>query len=107
MRLLLLTLLAPILFANAAPPQMPQQVRGEGCVEPGAEARCFVVTDMKSGNLYTLLFKDMPPEIGSGIEFMGYPHKGMTTCIQGTALDVQTWTHKDSLKCKENSTPAK
>jgi hypothetical protein len=107
MRLVFVVLIATSLSAIAAPPQKPQQIRGEGCVEPGAEARCLVVTDLKSGNLYSLFFKGMQPEIGSGIAFTGYPHRSVTTCMQGTAIDVQTWAPKDSLKCKEKIPPAK
>ena len=107
MRLIGLVLLAARLSAVAAPPQKPQPVHGEGCVEPGAEARCLVVTDLKSGSLYSLFFKGMQPEIGSGIAFTGYPHRGVTTCMQGTAIDVQTWAPKDSLKCREKIPPAK
>ena len=106
MRLFLIAFIATTLPALATPSQKPQQVRGEGCVEPGVEAHCLVVTDLKSGNLYTLLIKGMQPEIGSGIEFSGFPHRGVTTCMQGTAVDVQTWAHRDSLKCG-HTTPSR
>jgi hypothetical protein len=107
MRLFPIALIATTLSVIAGPPQKPPQIHGEGCVEPGAEARCLVVTDLKSGNLYTLLIKGMQPEIGSGIEFTGLPHKGVTTCMQGTAVDVQTWAHKDALKCSQTTPPMK
>lgn len=107
MRLTLIALLATALSAIASPPPKPQQVHGEGCVEPGAEARCLVLTDLKSGNLYTLLIKGMQPAAGAGIEFTGLPHRGVTTCMQGTAIDVQSWTRKDNLKCSQPIAPAK
>jgi hypothetical protein len=107
MRRILISLIVTTLSTIASPSQRPQQVHGEGCVQPGAEARCIVVTDLKSGNLFALLIKGMPPEIGSGIEFTGFPHRGVTTCIQGTAVDVQTWSQKDSLKCGKTAPPTK
>jgi hypothetical protein len=107
MRLLLIALVAAALSAIAAPTQKPSKIHGEGCVEPGAEARCLVVRDLKNGNLYNLMIKGMQPEIGSGIEFTGLPHNGVTTCMQGTTIDVQTWTRKTSLKCELERPPTK
>jgi hypothetical protein len=49
----------------------------------------------------------MQPEIGSGVEFTGVAHNGLTTCMQGTPIDVQTWARKDSLKCTQGSSPRK
>lgn len=93
-------------FASALPPppQKHQQIRGEGCVEPGAETRCMVVKDIRTGALFELLFKGVPPALDSGIEFSGVPHQGVTTCNQGTPLDVLNWVHKD-LKCTEGTAP--
>jgi hypothetical protein len=106
MRQFLIAVIAVVFVAITALSEKPQPIHGEGCVEPGVEAHCLVLTDLKSGNLYSLLIKGMQPEIGSGIEFTGLPHKGATACMQGSAIDVQTWTHKDSLKCRQ-PTPAK
>ena len=89
---------------NAVPPERSLQVRGEGCVEPGVETRCLVVKDVKTGSQFNLFVKGVQPEIGSGIEFMGVPHNGMTTCMGGTAIDVQSWVHKD-LKCTQGTAP--
>jgi hypothetical protein len=107
MRLYFFALVLAALPAIAAPTQKPPKVHGEGCVEPGAEAHCFVVRDLKTGNLYNLMIKGMQPEIGSGIEFTGLPHNGVTTCMQGTAIDVQTWTRKTTLKCELQTPPTK
>jgi hypothetical protein len=101
------TLSVPFATESAAPPQKPQQIRGEGCVEPGAETRCLVVRDTKSSNRYILLIKGMQPEIGSGIAFAGIPHTGMTTCMQGTPIDVASWARNDALKCTPGSSPRK
>ena len=101
------TLAASFMTGSATPPQKPTQIHGEGCVEPGAETRCIIVRDTKNGNHYILLIKGMQPEMGSGIEFTGAAHNGLTTCMQGTPIDVQTWARKDSLKCTQGSSPRK
>ncbi len=101
------TFSASIATRSAAPPQKSLQIHGEGCVEPGAETRCLIVRDTKSPNRYFLLIKGLQPEIGSGIEFTGLPHHGLTPCMQGASVDVQTWIRKDSLKCTQGSTPRK
>jgi hypothetical protein len=54
--------------------------------------------------MFELFFKGIQPAIGTGIEFSGIPHHGVTTCSQGTALDVLNWVHKD-LKCTEGTAP--
>jgi hypothetical protein len=80
------------------------QIRGEGCVTPGEESRCLVVKDVRTGALFELFFKGIQPALGTGIEFTGTPHHGVTTCIQGTVLDVLSWVRKD-LKCTEGTAP--
>jgi hypothetical protein len=99
--------LSSVAPASAAPPQRTQQIRGEGCVEPGPEARCLVVKDLKSGSFYNLIFKGLQPEIGSGVAFSGVPHNGVTTCMRGSPIDVQAWSRKDSLKCTQGTAPHK
>jgi hypothetical protein len=97
-------LFASSTFGLAGPPEKPQQLRGEGCVEPGVETRCLVVKDVRNGTLFDLFVKGVQPEIGSGIEFVGVPHHGITSCVQGTSVDVLTWAHKD-LKCTQGTAP--
>jgi len=93
--------------AWAGPEPKAKEVRGEGCVEPGVEARCLVLRDLKSGKLYNLLGKDPRPAPGEGIEFTGVLFDGMTYCMQGTAVEVTAWTHKDSVKCTQGAAPKK
>ena len=88
----------------AATPQKPPPIRGEGCVESGVEARCLLVKDIKNGTQYNLFVKGIQPAIGSGIEFSGVPHRGITTCMQGTSVDVVSWVRKD-LKCTDGAAP--
>ncbi|HEY1579809.1 MAG TPA: hypothetical protein VGF82_22310 [Terracidiphilus sp.] len=87
----------------AAPPKL-QQIHGEGCVEPGADARCLVVKDVRSGAQFDLFVKGVQPAIGSGIEFLGVPHHGVTICTQGIPVDVERWVHRD-LKCTQATAP--
>ncbi len=55
--------------AFAGPDQKAKEVRGEGCVQAGVEARCLVLKDLRSGKLYNLLAKEPRPQVGDGIEF--------------------------------------
>ena len=101
---ILVALLAGYGSAATDPPPKSPPIRGEGCILPGAETRCLTLKDVRTGALYELLVKGIPPPIGTGIEFTGVPHHGVTTCMQGTAVDVITWVHKD-LKCTQGTAP--
>ncbi len=81
----------------------PTPVRGQGCVQAGAEARCLMVKDLRSGVLYSLFVKGARPRIGVGIDFTGVPHDGPTDCMRGIALDVIRWARNNAIQC----TPAK
>jgi hypothetical protein len=96
---------APAVESNQEPES--KQVHGEGCVEPGVEAGCLMVKDRQSSNLYHLLIKGVRPQPGDGIEFMGVPHDGPTTCMQGIPMDVITWTDQSALQCAQTGTPRK
>jgi hypothetical protein len=88
----------------AAPQEKPKEIRAMGCVQPGVETRCLEVTDIRTGALFNLFFKGVQPAMGSGIEFVGVPHEGVTTCMQGTAVDVKTWVRRN-LKCVQGTAP--
>ena len=85
--------------AGAASAPDTKQVNAQGCVQAGVEAGCLVVKDAASGKLYSLLFKLTKPSVGTGIVFTGIPFDGATTCMQGTPVQVATWSRKDSLQC--------
>ena len=88
--------------ATAAPPSDAKPVKGRGCVQAGVEAGCLVVKDTLSGRLYTLLIKGAKPTIGAGIDFAGTPFSGPTTCMQGTPLQLSTWSNNESLQCSKH-----
>ena len=91
---------ALLLLAGAAMPQArPTPIKATGCVQAGVEARCLVLKDAKTGKLYNLLVKDPRPAAGQGISFTGIPFDGMTTCMQGEAVQVTHWEHAEGLKC--------
>lgn len=81
--------------AQNRPPaaQKSKIVAGFGYVTAGVEAGCLMLQDSKTKTLYNLLFvgKKKPP-LGTAIRFTATRHEGPTTCMQGEALDVKTWT---------------
>jgi hypothetical protein len=100
-----ITFAGAALIAGAGRAQESGKVRAEGCVEPGVEAGCLVVKDVKSGKLYNVMIKKPRPEIGAGIEFTGVLHDGLTVCMQGIAVEVTTWAPKNSLNCAKSEPP--
>lgn len=95
----LLTLMFPAAGATA-PQQTKEAVHGEGCVAAGVAPHCLVLRDLKTGHLYDLLFKTTSrPPVGLGIQFTGVPHSAPSACMQGTAVEVTAWVHKDSIQC--------
>lgn len=104
-------LLAVAALSVAQQPEVPKpqpetkKVHGEGCVEAGVEARCLVVRDLHAGKIYNILVGDPRPAPGEGIEFTGTLHEGVSVCMQGTAIEVERWARKETIKCRH--TPAR
>ena len=92
-------------LAVAGSAQDSKEVRAKDCVEPGVEARCLMVKDVKSGKLYNVFIKEPRPAIGDGIEFSAVPYDGATYCMQGIAVQVIGWKRKDGLKCSQGEKP--
>lgn len=68
-------------------------VKTSGCVKPGVEAGCLVLKGFKDKKLYNLIFvAGKKPEVGIAISFEGHRHEGPTVCMQGTPVDVSSWT---------------
>jgi len=89
----------PFLAPGQQPKQDAKKVEGAGCVEAGVEAGCLIVKDIKSGKVFNLIVREPRPRVGEGIEFAGMLFGGVTTCMQGTAVQVASWRPKDTLKC--------
>jgi hypothetical protein len=78
------------------PPAPAKTVRGLGCVEAGVEASCLVLRDTKTDKLYNLYFS-MPgkPQPGMGIRFQGTRKDGVTICMQGEPINVDSWSRAE------------
>ncbi len=76
----------------------PDTVAGAGCISKGVEAGCLILKDLNQKTEYTVFFKGKGPVIDTAISFQGQLHSGMTTCMQGTAVDVTKW-HQIKLHC--------
>ncbi|HWG18953.1 MAG TPA: hypothetical protein VG225_00400 [Terracidiphilus sp.] len=100
-------LLAASSVTSLATPPDAKKIHAEGCVEAGVEADCLVVKDVKTAKLYNILIKGARPAVGEGIDFTGVAHEGVTTCMQGIAVEVDHWQRKDSLQCQKSPAPAK
>jgi hypothetical protein len=89
------------LAQQAAPPENTpaNTIRATGCVRPGVENGCTTLKDKKTGDVYTLFFADeKTPASNTGISFEATPHQGMTTCMQGKAVNVTKWS-KVKMRC--------
>jgi len=92
-----LVLLAPLLVVEIAVAQSQKKpaapatpVAGSGCLKPGVERGCMVLTDKTTGKLYNLFFlHSTPPALYSTIKFSGRLHEGPTICMQGQAVEVE------------------
>lgn len=98
----LLMLSAEVICAqqgSAPASSKPAVIQGSGCVEKAVESSCLVLKDSKTGETYNLMFGDHPPAAGTAIRFKATEHQGMTTCMQGKAVNVTKWKRVKSEKC--------
>ena len=101
-QLLLPTLLLSALgFAQQT--AKPVVIQGSGCVSRAVESNCLVLKDSKAAEMYNLLFAENPPPPGTAIRFKGTEHQGMTTCMQGKAVNVSSWKRLKNEKCSTAS----
>jgi hypothetical protein len=84
----------------------PNTVSGAGCISKAVEAGCLILKDLNQKTEYNVFFKGKKPNIGTAISFQGQPHSGMTTCMQGTAVDVIQW-HQVKLHCPQEEVAPK
>jgi hypothetical protein len=92
----LLTAMAPSQTVRKKTSSSTKIIQGMGCVGPGVEERCILLTDAKTHTLYNLYFKGKGPLLGSTIQFTGKKHNGPTSCMQGQPVDVTKWTKLDN-----------
>ncbi len=87
-------------------PVTQNMVKGTGYVEAGVEAGCKVLKDAKTGVLYNLFFssKDQPT-LGTAITFEGTVHEGPTTCMEGKAVNVSSWTKMPTTEPEKKQIP--
>jgi hypothetical protein len=92
--LMLMTSPALIAIARQGTGASPQttHVRGHGCVKPGNVSGCYVVNDYKAHRKYNVFFRNMKPDVDTGVSFEGlaYGH-GDPHCKQGQKVDVTEW----------------
>jgi hypothetical protein len=81
-------------------------IQGSGCVENAVETSCHVLIDSKTGETYNLFFSAKVPKSGTAIRFKGTAHQGMTTCMQGKAVNVTSWKKEKGIKCPPAAAPA-
>ena len=80
-------------------PAKSATIQGSGCVEAAVESSCLVLKDAKTGDAFNLLFEGKRPGAGAAIWFKGTEHQGMTTCMQGKAVNVTKWKRAKGIKC--------
>ena len=80
-------------------------IQGSGCVEKAVETSCHVLIDSKTGDTYNLHFIGKLPKNGTAIRFKGTAHQGMTTCMQGKAVNVSSWKKEKGIKCPPSVEP--
>ena len=94
-------------FAADQPKSAPNTITGAGCISKAVETGCLIVKDLKQKTDYNVFFKGKKPDVDTAISFQGQAHSGMTTCMQGTAVDVTKW-HQVKLHCpQEEASPKK
>ena len=97
--LLSLAFMFPVALAGQSNKSKPTStapktmITGFGYVTAGVEGGCLMLQDSRTKTLYNLFFATKnKPELGTTIRFTGKKHDGPTACMQGQAVDVQTWT---------------
>jgi len=77
----------------------PATIHGSGCIENAVEKSCHVLIDSRSGETFNLFFSGKVPKAGTAIQFKATAHHGMSTCMQGKAVNVTSWKKEKGIKC--------
>lgn len=91
-----LVLLLGSAFAMGQPaghaPGRGKTVHKSGKVEAGVEGGCLLVRDARDHKLYNVLFPTgKKPSAGEKISFTGSLSHGVSTCMEGIAVNVTSW----------------
>jgi hypothetical protein len=91
-------------FAGAPSPAAAQTVNVLGCVEPGVEIGCLIITDLKTNKNYNVGSANPRPDPARNlvIRLKGQISGGVSFCQQGTILNEITWSYT-----KRSCEPAK
>lgn len=87
--------------AGAATQAAAQPVHVLGCIKPGVEIGCLIITDKKTGKSYEIGSAVPRPDPGQNlvVDLEGEVFHGMSYCQQGTILKNITWNYTRML-CK-------
>ena len=90
--------------AGAMSSAAAQTVHVLGCVKPGVELGCLIITDRHTGKSYEIGSAVPRPDPGRNlvIELKGQVFQGASLCMQGTILKNVTWSYT-----KTRCTPAR
>ena len=85
----------------------PNTITGSGCISKAVEAGCLILKDLNQKTEYNVFFRGTKPGIDTAISFEGQVHSGMTTCMQGTSVDVTRWQQIKLYCPQEEAAPKK
>jgi hypothetical protein len=91
MKILFLILLIGVAVFAAGQDKPPRQIHEKGRVESGVEAGCLLLVTLDGKTTYNIMVAQNPPKVGDRIEIWGKEYRGPTTCMQGTAVNVEKW----------------
>jgi hypothetical protein len=75
-------------------------------VEPGIEATCLIVHDLKTGENFNLFFNANAPKFDMAIKFEGTVNDNPNICMQGKPINVTKWD-PIRLHCPQKSPSSK
>ena len=91
--------------ARQSQPDTSNPIHVTGCVEKGAEAGCLLLKETETGQLFQLLVRGRRPQPGEGIDITGVPFRGVTSCMQGQPVSVNSWSRSEMQQCTEEEPP--
>ncbi len=82
-------------FAGAPPQAAAQAVHILGCVKPGVETGCLIITDRQTGKTYQINSANPRPDPARNlvVDLKGEIFPGVDFCMQGPILKEITWNY--------------